>query len=123
MAEDANRRKGEFVLLIEGAQTQMDKTDTEAKRILSILLDQLPPSSAAALAAKITGTKKTSCMNSLWNLKILPPTKKPVDKNYRKNGFSNIFIIPERHSRSLKNPQANIDIFFTQIFQPIPAKW
>lgn len=66
MAEDANRRKGEFVLLIEGAQTKMDKTDTEAKRILSILLDQLPPSSAAALAAKITGTKK----NKLYELAL-----------------------------------------------------
>lgn len=58
MAEDANRRKGEFVLLIEGAQTQMDKTDTEAKRILSILLDQRHPVQPPPLPQNYGNQKK-----------------------------------------------------------------
>lgn len=57
LAADANRQRGEFVLLVEGAPQAGDDMD-EAKRLLAILLEACPLSQAAALAAKITGIKK-----------------------------------------------------------------
>lgn len=53
-------QKGEFVLLLEGAQVASADTalDAEAERILQILLASCPVSQAAALAAQITGQKK-----------------------------------------------------------------
>lgn len=56
---EANRQRGEFVLLVEGSTGVADET-TEAKRLLSILLQDCPVSQAAALAAKITGMKKNA---------------------------------------------------------------
>lgn len=75
ITEDVNRQKGEFVLLIEGAHTQTDETDTETRRILSILLDELPVSSAVALATKITGSKKNSVYELALELKNTPTDK------------------------------------------------
>ena len=64
---DENQRKGEFVVLVHGAETR-DETalDAESERILLILLKDLPVKQAAALAAKITGLKK----NALYQLAI-----------------------------------------------------
>lgn len=59
MKADANRQRGEFVLLVEGAAAVADET-ADAKRLLSILLQECPVSQAAALAAKITGLKKNA---------------------------------------------------------------
>jgi 16S rRNA (cytidine1402-2'-O)-methyltransferase len=60
LAADANRQRGEFVLLIEGANRGDIDTDSmlEARRLLTILLEECPVSQAAALAAKITNIKK-----------------------------------------------------------------
>jgi 16S rRNA (cytidine1402-2'-O)-methyltransferase len=55
----AERQKGEFVLLVEGAP-QTDEESAEATRILRILLEACPVSQAAALTAKITGQKKNA---------------------------------------------------------------
>ncbi len=56
---DADQQKGEIVLLLAGAQSGGDGADdSEARRILSVLLEELPLSQASALAARITGLKK-----------------------------------------------------------------
>ncbi|MGN6389917.1 MAG: 16S rRNA (cytidine(1402)-2'-O)-methyltransferase [Burkholderiaceae bacterium] len=62
LAANPHRRKGEFVLLVEGApaRAEGDAGDAEADRILAILLEACPVSQAAALAAKITGRKKNA---------------------------------------------------------------
>ena len=60
---DANRQRGEFVLVVEGAVEQQD--DTEAYRMVKILAKELPPRKAAALAAEITGVKKNQLYRSL----------------------------------------------------------
>lgn len=65
-ASDPNHKKGEFVLLIEGAPPVSDDLNTESRRILSLLLNELPVSAAASLAAKITGEKK----NRLYELAL-----------------------------------------------------
>jgi 16S rRNA (cytidine1402-2'-O)-methyltransferase len=56
---DANRRRGEFVLIVSGAEEQKaESVPAEAERVLRLLLAQLPLKQAAALAAAITGARK-----------------------------------------------------------------
>src|SRR3546814_11764640 len=54
---DDNRRRGEFVLIIGGASAQADEKQAEGERVLRILLGSLPASSAAKLAAEISGAR------------------------------------------------------------------
>ncbi|HSH42909.1 MAG TPA: 16S rRNA (cytidine(1402)-2'-O)-methyltransferase [Arenicellales bacterium] len=55
VATDPQQRKGEHVIVVEGAAAQ---EDGEGERVLEILCEQLPVSQAAELAAKITGAAK-----------------------------------------------------------------
>ena len=59
LAADANRQKGEFVLLIEAAPVALDDS-AEGERVLQILLAELSIKQASALAAQITGQKKNA---------------------------------------------------------------
>lgn len=54
---DANRQRGEFVLVVEGAPAA-EPMNAEAERVLALLLAELPLKSAARLAAEITGAPK-----------------------------------------------------------------
>lgn len=58
LRKDANRCRGEFVLLVAGAPQTDDRAGAEGERVLRLLLRELPPSSAARLAAEITGARK-----------------------------------------------------------------
>lgn len=55
---DSNQQRGEFVLLIQGAEPVESKVDQDTLRILELVAAQLPPKKAAALAGEITGTNK-----------------------------------------------------------------
>lgn len=55
---DANQMRGEFVVMLSFTEESGDEAEIEAKRILSILLEDLPVKQAAAMAAKLTGEKK-----------------------------------------------------------------
>jgi 16S rRNA (cytidine1402-2'-O)-methyltransferase len=63
---DTHRQKGEYVVLLQGAMAQEDDNDTEARRILGILLQECSVKQAATLAAQITGQKK----NALYDLAL-----------------------------------------------------
>ncbi|KPZ15205.1 16S rRNA (cytidine(1402)-2'-O)-methyltransferase [Pseudomonas syringae group genomosp. 3] len=57
---DSNQQRGECVVLVAG-WTQPEDEDvigTEARRILDLLLEEMPLKRAAALAAEITGVRK-----------------------------------------------------------------
>ena len=70
---DENQRKGEFVVLVHGAEPRdSTKIDPEAERILLILLEELPVKQAAALAAKVTGLKKNTLYQHALELKRAP---------------------------------------------------
>ncbi len=57
--EDANQMRGEFVVMLDyRVLDNGDDKDQEARRILEILLQDLPLKQASQLAAKITGLKK-----------------------------------------------------------------
>jgi 16S rRNA (cytidine1402-2'-O)-methyltransferase len=60
LAADANRQKGEFVILVEGAPAATDADSAEAERILAILLTECSVKQAAMLTAQITGRKKNA---------------------------------------------------------------
>lgn len=55
---DANRQRGEFVLLVSGAEPQADGSDAEAERVLAILIEELPLKQAVQLAARISGASR-----------------------------------------------------------------
>ena len=57
VAEDANRERGEFVLIVDAPPPPVqDRAMTdEARRLLEVLLEELPPARAARVAAKLTG--------------------------------------------------------------------
>jgi 16S rRNA (cytidine1402-2'-O)-methyltransferase len=55
---DADQQKGEFVVLVQGAQADPEQLDEAARHTLEVLLTQLPLKQAAALAAGITGVSK-----------------------------------------------------------------
>lgn len=60
LAEDANRRRGEFVLVIEGAPQRTDGSADPAAHdaLLRALLEELPVSAAARVAARISGASR-----------------------------------------------------------------
>ncbi|MGZ5227974.1 MAG: 16S rRNA (cytidine(1402)-2'-O)-methyltransferase, partial [Burkholderiales bacterium] len=69
---DANRQKGEFVLIVEGASRSKDAQRVDAERVLTILLEDLPVKQAAALAARITGGRKNELYARALELKREP---------------------------------------------------
>lgn len=65
---DANRQRGEFVLIVSGAPAGAD--DGEGERVLRLLLaDGLPVKQAAKLAAAITGAAKNALYDRALALK------------------------------------------------------
>jgi len=60
LAEDANRVRGEFVLIVQGAHEPAARCAGQAQRILEVLLGELPLKQAVRLAAAITGAKKNA---------------------------------------------------------------
>ena len=65
LAADPVRRKGEFVLIVEGAADAPAANDT-GQRALELLLDELPLRQAVDLAARITGGRK----NELYRMAL-----------------------------------------------------
>jgi 16S rRNA (cytidine1402-2'-O)-methyltransferase len=59
IAADANQQRGEFVLLVAGAEGDAaDAQLAEGRRVFSLLREELPPARAAKLAAAITGAPR-----------------------------------------------------------------
>jgi 16S rRNA (cytidine1402-2'-O)-methyltransferase len=66
LAADALSRKGEFVLIIEGAAPPRESDPDSPRRALEILLEALPLKQAVGVAAKITGGKR----NALYRMAL-----------------------------------------------------
>lgn len=54
VAADANQRRGEIVLVVAGA-AEAERPAAELDTVLDLLLPELPPTRAAAIAARLTG--------------------------------------------------------------------
>ncbi|RZA20766.1 MAG: 16S rRNA (cytidine(1402)-2'-O)-methyltransferase [Lysobacteraceae bacterium] len=61
---DANQRKGEFVLLVHGAGEEADAKVVEGRRLYAKLIEHLPPSTAARLAAELSGAPRKALYGS-----------------------------------------------------------
>ena len=57
---DENQRKGEFVVMVQGAGDDVEARLSEGRRIYAMLNEHLPPSTAAKLAAEITGAPRNA---------------------------------------------------------------
>ena len=55
---DPDQRKGEFVVLVQGAGEAADAKVAEGRRLYARLKDHLPPSTAAKLAAELSGAPR-----------------------------------------------------------------
>ena len=66
LQEDRNRLRGEFVLIVQGAEPEPRGNKRESPRTLEILLDELPLKQAVKLAVKLTGGKR----NELYELAL-----------------------------------------------------
>jgi 16S rRNA (cytidine1402-2'-O)-methyltransferase len=66
LAADPMRRKGEFVLVVEGGGADDEQDDDLARRALAALLEELPLKQAVNLAARILGGRK----NELYELAL-----------------------------------------------------
>lgn len=56
--QDPDQRKGEFVVVVEGAGDDADAALAEGRRIYALLSAHLPPSTAARLAAELSGAPR-----------------------------------------------------------------
>lgn len=66
LAADDNHRRGEFVLVVWPPAAKAEEADDEGRRVLEILLAELPLKQAAQLAVKLTGGRK----NELYELAL-----------------------------------------------------
>ncbi|REL30724.1 16S rRNA (cytidine(1402)-2'-O)-methyltransferase [Thalassotalea euphylliae] len=66
LSQDPNQLKGEMVLMIEGYQPEPDSISPEVEKTLKLLIKELPPKKACAIAAEIYGLKK----NKLYDLTL-----------------------------------------------------
>lgn len=58
LAADPNQRRGEFVVLVEGAGDATDERLVQGRRAYALLSAHLPPSTAARLAAELSGAPR-----------------------------------------------------------------
>jgi len=58
LEQDANQLKGEMVLIIEGAKAAENSVSPQVESTLKLLLKELPPKKACAIAAEIYGLNK-----------------------------------------------------------------
>ena len=66
---DPNNQRGEFVLLLAGAEIKSDGISSEVEKTLMLLLEELPLKQAVQLAVKITGENKNVIYQRALDLK------------------------------------------------------
>lgn len=74
LAADDNHRRGEFVLVVSAPPPAEALSDLEARRVLAVLLEELPVKQAAQLAARLTGGRKNDLYDLALGLKKANPT-------------------------------------------------
>ena len=67
LGQDANRLRGEFVLVLHPAQVNLDATPDN--RVLKLLLDHLPLKTAVKLASDITGEPRNALYETALSMK------------------------------------------------------
>ena len=65
VAREPDQRKGEFVLLVRGAEEAPDRSLEDARALAEALLEHLPASKAAAVAARYHGARRKDVYRAL----------------------------------------------------------
>jgi 16S rRNA (cytidine1402-2'-O)-methyltransferase len=81
IAEDPNRERGEFVLVIEGRERPAREAQ-DPRAVLATLLEELPVKQAVSLAARLTGGKR----NELYALALEHRGQTPHSESRNKRG-------------------------------------
>jgi 16S rRNA (cytidine1402-2'-O)-methyltransferase len=69
LEQDSNQLKGEMVLIIEGHQIDQSAISPQIAATLKLLITELPPKKACAIAAEIYGVKKNALYEFALSLK------------------------------------------------------
>ena len=69
LAQDANQLKGEMVLIIDGYKADLNEIPAQAINTLKLLLAEMKPKKACAIAAEIHGVKKNALYDIALSLK------------------------------------------------------
>jgi 16S rRNA (cytidine1402-2'-O)-methyltransferase len=69
LLSDSNQQRGEFVVLVSGAQARTEGLETEATCVLALLLAELPLKQAVQLATRITGANRNELYQYALSLK------------------------------------------------------
>jgi 16S rRNA (cytidine1402-2'-O)-methyltransferase len=72
LAANDDHRRGEFVLVVSAPAAGESDDAPEARRVLEILLEELPVRQAAQLAARITGGRKNTLYDLALEMKRTP---------------------------------------------------
>jgi 16S rRNA (cytidine1402-2'-O)-methyltransferase len=67
--QDADMSRGEIVIVVAGNPIEMTSASMDADRLLRELLDDLPPSQAAKVTAKLTGEKRADLYEKAMKMK------------------------------------------------------
>jgi len=70
---DENQRKGEFVIIVQGAEvddTEPSIVPVDVDRLLEILVNELPVKQASEIVARIAGTKKNQLYKKALKMKL-----------------------------------------------------
>ena len=78
LAAEPLRSKGEFVLLTQGAEPAGEADTPELRRLLTVLLAELPTSRAVAVAAKYSGLRKKPLYELALTLSRTPEAAKLI---------------------------------------------
>ena len=70
LEQDANQLKGEMVLIIEGYKAKENEISAEVINTLKLLLAEMKPKKACAIAAEIYGVKKNALYEVALSLKV-----------------------------------------------------
>lgn len=57
-ARDEDMARGEIVIVVAGSGASIERSALDAQQVLRALLEELPPSQAAKIAARLTGAKR-----------------------------------------------------------------
>jgi len=66
VSADANQQRGEMVVMLAGAQSNAREIDSDAQRLMTLLMAHLPLKKAAAIVADYSGLKKNQLYQ--WGL-------------------------------------------------------
>lgn len=69
LEQDPNQLKGEMVLIIEGYKVDVNEISSEVIKTLKLLLSEMKPKKACAIAAEIHGVKKNALYDIALSLK------------------------------------------------------